>query len=87
MVIGAGVAVVDRSSILTYFSTTWSQGRRSCRHVTGLTYRVLASALPDDDRLLVVLPREVGQSGDGWDLADCRVLPVVIVNVQPTWEC
>ncbi len=32
---------------------------------------------------LVVLPREVGQPCDGWDLANRGVLPVVIVGMQP----
>ncbi|GAB2624370.1 hypothetical protein GCM10009696_32620 [Kocuria himachalensis] len=36
------------------------------------------------DPRLVVLPREVGQSGDGWVVADCGVGPVVVVVMQPT---
>ncbi|EXJ50368.1 hypothetical protein AS96_15115 [Microbacterium sp. MRS-1] len=34
----------------------------------------------------VVLPREVGQSADGWVAADRGVGPVVIVGVQPGRE-
>jgi Fe-S-cluster-containing hydrogenase component 2 len=41
---------------------------------------------PDNGRAYMhvdVLPRDVGQPGEGRDLADRRVLPVVIVGVQP----
>jgi integrase len=38
---------------------------------------------PTGVRALDVLPRDIGQSGEGWDLADRRVLPVVIVGMQP----
>lgn len=36
---------------------------------------------------LAVLPRQVGQSADGWVAADRGVGPVVIVGVQPGREC
>ena len=37
-------------------------------------------------RALGVLPREVGQAGDGWLVPDGGVGPVVIVLVEPCWQ-
>lgn len=43
----------------------------------------LSPDVSDDTRRLVVLPRQVGQSADGWDLADRGVQPVMVVLVDP----
>ena len=39
------------------------------------------------NRGLFVVPREVVQTRDGWDLSDGGVGPVLIVEVQPGGEC
>jgi integrase len=71
----------------------WLAGRHSIRPTTRAAYEHALEPLRDRhgdlpvQKLtkgeLDVLPRQVGQPRDGRDLADRRVLPVVIVGMQP----